>query len=699
MNTPKLLHRLRTPLAFSIPALFFPALLSAQTTLFWGGGTDTPVASVDSTSVSGNAGNWDNSITNWNTSTSATIGWQQAWEAGALAIIKQNYASSASTAITLTDNIEVGGIDLQYTTPNRVNQGYTINGASAFNITLSEGATLANNSTSSSSALAFGSNAILAGTNGFNTNGHVSLQSASTVSGAVTITGGATYQGLTLTSGGSLLNIDSFDVGPGNRLSFTNAASGNGSNSLKDTATVKLRNGLLQFTNTNSGTVTETLGKVILEGSGHLIIASSGRTLTLADGIERGSTGKGVLTSSIGTATNFGSGTNIVLGNTAATTLLPYAINTSGTNDVRFLSVDGSGVLQALAVEAADTVNPWTYNDASKNLQLITGATTTLSAFTQDVTLGTLAVGMTAAGTTTLDFGGHTLTTQAVAMAINGDRNSHLIIGNTAADKITSSTGELYLIHDKNNNFALTATTTLKASVTDSGSTPVSLIIGGASGRFSLSGVNTHTGKTYIAAYDVTLSSTGSLLTTSELNISSGSTFTANSANQAWGDDAIAQTVSGGGTYVAGTRTVTIGADGTLAPGETLTFSFTTGKLSFDAGSIISLTLGTVGDSIAFTTADDWLLGSGNFALNVTGGAGFEHGVAYTVLSNVTTAGFTPGSVLLDGNLLTSGDDYTWGFADNAYSLTFLSNIPEPSSYAVLTGLCALGFVGLRRRR
>lgn len=704
----------KTPLSRPTPrlgtlaglAFALPALLSAQTTLYWGGGTiDNPETSVDVSSTSFespyNGGFWNNTLLNWNSSTSATTGWQ-AWEAGALAVIKSNKPNgNAYTTITLTEDITVGGISLEHGTPGNTNQGYIIGGAQT--ITLNEGAVIANDSTVTSSTLTFSGNTILAGSHGFTSSGHVTINSASTVSGQVNIAA----RPLTLGATGSLLNIDSFDIARGARLSFSNTASGNGSDSIKDTATVTLRNSALYFTTAGSATGTsETLGKIVLEGSGYVNVVS-GRTLTLADGLDRGANGKGVLSTSIGTATGFGSGTNIVLGNTASSVLLPYAINVSGTNDVRFLSVDANGVLQAVAVETAPTNSAWTYNDPAKHLQVIVGAATTLSTFTSDVTIGTLALGNTASGANiNLNFGGNTLTTQAVALAVNGDRSSTLALGANSSDKITSSTGDLYLIHERNNNSALLGQINVNASVVDSGSTPVSLILGGATGNFVLNGTNTHTGKTYVNAWSVTLGSAGRLLSTSELNISRSSTFinTGSDAGNVWGGGSIDQKLSGGGTYQANTRNVVIGTRGTLAPGsfgagETLNFAFTTGKLQFDAGSTVALTLGTLSDSIAFTTAGDWLSGSNNFILDLSTGAGFEGGVAYSIFKNVTTTGFAPGSVTLDGVALVPGDDYTWHFEDNTYYFTYTGLIPEPAAAALLLGFGALGFVALRRSR
>lgn len=109
-------------------------------------------------------------------------------------------------------------------------------------------------------------------------------------------------------------------------------------------------------------------------------------------------------------------------------------------------------------------------------------------------------------------------------------------------------------------------------------------------------------------------------------------------------------TVSTGGTLTgSGTVSGAVSAGGTISPGVasgistgTLTLDST---LTFTSGSKLAVDLGTSSDSVTFTSLADSLGGSGIATLQVTPGAGFSYGSTYTIISNVTTAGFTFGSI------------------------------------------------------
>jgi len=109
-------------------------------------------------------------------------------------------------------------------------------------------------------------------------------------------------------------------------------------------------------------------------------------------------------------------------------------------------------------------------------------------------------------------------------------------------------------------------------------------------------------------------------------------------------------TVSAGGTLTgSGTVSGAVSAGGTISPGVasgistgTLTLDST---LTFTSGSKLAVDLGTSSDSVTFTSLADSLGGSGIANLQVTPGAGFSYGSTYTIISNVTTAGFTFGSI------------------------------------------------------
>lgn len=700
--------------------------LSAQV-LYWGGGATTPTQSVNTTSQSPNPGTWDNTITNWNTSASATGGWQ-AWTSGATALIKSDRASG-SAAIALGDDITVGGITvdnvagtqsatlstfgggnwINYNRSSITGISYTFSPSSGSKtVTLSPGALLFSNVHGGNPQIVFGANTILAGTGGANILGRVQIGSQSTLSGKVGVAGLFTNTSghgseLSLIGGSSLANVNSFDIG--RAAMFRVSKSSAVTNVIGDSASVILRNGEFRI-EANNANNNEKFGSLTLEGSGRVIKATN-TAMSLETAINRGTNGKGTLY--VNSAGQFGSAFQILgHGFAANQAVIPYAViagsggflDTAGNagTGTRFMATDSSGNLRAAVSTAAATdLSTWDTAGytASSNLYLTATPTSALDA---NVTIGTLTA---ATATTNLNLGGNKLEVNAIAATAATN------IGSDDASRgtITTATGrDLYVIGESA-GWNAPLVVNIRSVVADStGADPgaTNLILAGATGNFSLQAANTHTGKTYINAWNVSLSTNGRLLTTSELNISSGSTFTAtiNDAQNKWGSAAVSQTLSGSGLYIANAQTVEIGANGTLAPGnlgagETLNFQFTSGKLSFLSGSTVELTLGTLSDSIAFTTAGDWLSGSGNFRLDLTSGSGFANDIPYTVFHNVTTTGFSPGSVWLDGTQLDSGD-YTWQQVGNDYVFTYA--VPEPSTAALLAGFGLLSLV-LRRRR
>lgn len=740
----------RTFLSLGIAAAAHSSL-SAQI-LYWGAGTTTPTQSVDVTSTAVNGGTWSSSITNWNASSSATTGWQ-AWTDGATAVIKSNKASGNS-AIAVSDNITVGGISLQfdsgtqtatlasfgggewlsYNRSGTTSQTYTIDGSGgARTITLNEGARLISNVLGGNPQLVFGSNAILAGNHGLNLLGRMQVNSVSTVSGKATLAGiFPTSSGhgseLRINAGGSLANLDSFDIGRAAKLVvYKNTTV---TNSLSDTSAVVLRNAELDLnggTTQSSTSASETIGSISLEGTGRLDLTTNSNvasTLTLTSGINRGRNGKGVLYGYSGSASGgLGTTTGLTItghGFASNLAVIPYAVvqgnfldaNGNAGYGTRFMATDASGNLRAAVSTAVDAnLSNWASAgySASSNLFYSVAGTSFSGALASDVTLGTLAVGYTSgSGTQTLSLSGHILEVDAIAAASNTASSLTLNIGTADANRgtITAASGRDLILISESTGWNVLAPMTVNAVVANNtgASNPgaVNLVLAGATGNITLNAANTHTGKTYVNAYTVALGSSGSLLSTSELNISGGSNFTATNsdAQNRWGSGATVQVLSGGGLYTANNRTVEIGANGTLKPGsfgagETLNFQFTTGKLSFLDGATVALTLGTLSDSIAFVTTGDWLNGSGLFKLDLSTGAGFESGVAYSIFQNVTTTGFAPGSIWLNGTQL-NASDYTWELVGSDYVFTYA--VPEPSAFALLVGVGVLSIV-LRRRR
>lgn len=127
----------------------------------------------------------------------------------------------------------------------------------------------------------------------------------------------------------------------------------------------------------------------------------------------------------------------------------------------------------------------------------------------------------------------------------------------------------------------------------------------------------------------------------------------------------------------------TLSPGGSDGAGNAINFALSgSAKLELADGAKVQMTLGTVSDVVSFQTAGDWLVGSGTFSLDLSSGTGFAYDTPYTIFQNVTTAGFNPGSISLDGNTLDPAD-YTWGMSGDNYTLTL---VPEPSSLAFLIG-------------
>lgn len=176
-----------------------------------------------------------------------------------------------------------------------------------------------------------------------------------------------------------------------------------------------------------------------------------------------------------------------------------------------------------------------------------------------------------------------------------------------------------------------------------------------------------------------------------DTSITAGTLLVANNSGSGTGTGAVlvgaAGTLGGTGIVAPGAgNNVTV--SGVLSPGNnseaTLTFNFSgASKLDFASGSKILLTLGTASDAIAFTTAGNWLAGSGNVTLELTLGSGFNYGSTYNVFVNATTTGFAVTGVT---GYDTVNYTHTFSQVGNDYTLSFQA-VPEPGSI----GLCVFG--------
>lgn len=194
-------------------------------------------------------------------------------------------------------------------------------------------------------------------------------------------------------------------------------------------------------------------------------------------------------------------------------------------------------------------------------------------------------------------------------------------------------------------------------------------------GTLLLDGENTYTGATYVNAG--TLVVNGSLADSS-VEVQSGAAL------------------GGIGTFGG---LVTIGSGATLAPGNSPgTITFTEG-LTLAGGATFDFELGSLSDLIWITGGTLTGPSDGVVTLNISDSGDFAAGT-YLLLN------FEPGVILNSFDLTdfdfgdtTAGYDYSLDFSGNALRLTALAPIPEPSTYAALAGLAALGLVIHRRRR
>lgn len=187
--------------------------------------------------------------------------------------------------------------------------------------------------------------------------------------------------------------------------------------------------------------------------------------------------------------------------------------------------------------------------------------------------------------------------------------------------------------------------------------------------------------------------------------VSAGTLLVNNASGSGTGTGAV--TVSsvatfGGVARLAPTAGNLVTINGVLAPGVeagTVTLDLAgASKLNFGAGSALAFDLGTSSDLVAFAAAGNWLSGSGNAALELNLGDGFQYSQTYSIFSGVTTPGFTFDSI--------SGYDDSQYVAQvshnvlqNRYEIAF-APVPEPGVVSFLAAggvlLCG-GFLARRR--
>ncbi|MDE1171463.1 MAG: autotransporter-associated beta strand repeat-containing protein [Verrucomicrobium sp.] len=378
------------------------------------------------------------------------------------------------------------------------------------------------------------------------------------------------------------------------------------------------------------------LGTLTVSNSASLIFRGNGLSLTLHDVVINGGNLDigGVASTYTGIGNLSQAGTNSI------------TLTGSSANSVLSINVTNSYSLGALNFDGSNSKN--VYLDANTNATAITATVAGLS--TADGSSGTTRIYGSQDNATAASHGAHNVT---------------LNINTTGANTYATSAQLIDYQPTVNSN---TAYTNSVLSVIKSGT-----------GTQKLSAASTYSGGTIVQQGKLVVNNaTGSGTGTGAVTVSNGATLA--------GTGIIAPTAG---------NNVTI--NGTLAPGDTagtLTFNLSSGsKLAFGSGSTLSLTLGTSSSEVSFSTAGDWLTGSGNVSLSLSLGTGFSYSNTYNVFDNVTTTGFTFASIT---GYDTNSYSASVAKVGNSYTLSF-SAVPEPSTYALFIGGLAL-FILSRRR-
>jgi autotransporter-associated beta strand protein len=241
--------------------------------------------------------------------------------------------------------------------------------------------------------------------------------------------------------------------------------------------------------------------------------------------------------------------------------------------------------------------------------------------------------------------------------------------------EVTTAGQTLTLSSFKNSNTSNTGSTANGANLGGTGNLTVTNVIADSTqalktaftitkfgtGTLTLNAVNTYTGATTINAGTLALGSSGSISNSSAITVAAGATFDTSAKS----------------TYAFNTANATTVGIGATSAGliNSAAVTFSSASLVLDFGSTSTLLASyTILTKTGFT---------GDFASVTATGT--------SISGSFVNAG--------SGNWTLNSGGYNLTFSESLGTITAVSSVPEPSSYAAIFGSLALGGATLRRRR